>query len=416
MKKLLLIVSCLLLLIILSFLLIKSPLARKFNSKGLQFYGSSDYTKAEEFFIKSLKWKKNYEEGLINLTKCEIELKNYDKAWETLEKLKNISSGHAETTALEGQLYVIKQDFETALELLNRSIATDSLLAYAYFYRGIANANLGNLEAAANDYNKAQELDKTNKEALQRGVVILSRLENFEGAITKYNKLLELDPTNTRAYFERGNFKMKIGDFAGAAEDFGQTIKLDNTLAEAYYNRGKSNVNLERFEEAIPDFVRSAELNFKNAGAYYNAGLASLKISRLEDARKYLLQCIKADEQNEHTSMAYHLLGVMEMMRGRNEASIGYFDHSIKLDSAFSDSYYNRAIAYGMLKDYRPAIRDLNKCIELGNVSADVYFARGVNKISLSNFAAGCDDLKEAQKMGHQQAAEMRDQYCRQYP
>ena len=60
-------------------------------------------------------------------------------------------------------------------------------------------------------------------------------------------------------------------------------------------------------------------------------------------------------------------------------------------------------------------ISDLNKCISLGNTSSDVYFARGVNKISLGKYSTGCLDLVKAQELGHQKAASMRKQYCKQF-
>lgn len=415
MKKLLLITLLAVILILSGILLIRTPMARKMNEKGLQYFSNTEYNQAEKYFAKALQWKGNYKEGIINLTKCQLELQKPDQAEETIEKLVLVLPNHAETLGLQGQLLVSRKKYKEAIKVLNKSIATDSLLAYAYFYRGISHANLGNLEAAAVDFLKAQELDKANEEALKKGALILSRLKNFEAAITNYDKLLELNPLNTQAYFQRGNFKMQIGDYPGAIDDFGQTIKLDNTLAEAYYNRGRSYATLEEFKEAIADFVRSAELNFKAAGAYYNSGLASLKINDLDKAKEYLLKCIALDKKKEHASKAFHLLGVLEMMRENSSTSIGYFNRSIKLDSTFADAYFNRGIAYGMMKEYRKAIRDLNTCIKLGNTSPDVYFARGVNKISLFNYAAGCDDLAKAEELGYEKASNMRKQYCKQF-
>jgi len=403
-------------LLILILCILKNPIARKSNEKGLQYYSKSEFDKAEKYFLKAVFWKRKYQEGLINLVKCRLEQQQLERSGQTLNKLAKLSPDQAETLGLQGQLLVLLKDFQGALEKLNESIAKDSILAYTYFYRGIANANLGLLEAASADYLKAQILEKTNKKALEKRAIVLSRLNNFEAAITNYDKLIELDPSNTMAFFQRGNFKMQIGDYPGAIEDFTQTIALDNTIPEAYYNRGKSYASLEKFSEAISDFNRSAEFHFKTAGSFYNSGLASLKINNLKKAKEYLLQCITFDKMSEHTSKAYHLLGVLEMMQSNNAASIGYFNRSIKLDSTFSDAFYNRGIAFGMMKEYQKAIHDLNKCIELGNTSPDVYFARGVNKISLSNYSAGCVDLAKAEELGHLQAIAMRKQYCKQFP
>ena len=416
MKKAVLFMISILISLVVLFFLLKTPMARKNNEKGLQYFASSEFDKAQKYFTKTIVWKRNYREGWINLVKCQLEQQQIDRAQMSLSRLIGIAPDRAETLGLEGQLLVIRKDFQAALEKLNQSIARDSLLAYTYFYRGMANANLGRLEAAAADYLKAQDLDHENTEALEKRGIILSRLNNFEAAISNYDRLLELDPSNTMAFFNRGSFKMQIGNYAGAIEDFSQAITLDKAMSEAFYNRGKSFAALENYAEAILDFNRSAELNYKIAGANYNAGLASLKLNDLKGAKKCLLTCISTDKQNEHTGKAYHLLGVLEMMQNNNSASISYFNRSIELDSAFPDAYYNRGIAYGMMKEYNKAINDLNTCISLGNSSPDVYFARGVNKISLSDYAGGCADLTKAEKSGHQQAISMRKQYCKQYP
>lgn len=415
MKRVLIIALPVLLALVAIIWLARTPLARSNNEKGLEYYSQADYNQAEKYFTKALKWKKDYSEGLINLVKCQLEMQKLTGARNTLEKLIGISPDNAETLALRGQLFVMSQQYEEALLVLDKAIATDSLLAYSYFYRGIAHANLNRLEDAAADYLKARELDKTNTEILHKGAIVLSKLENFEAAITNYNQLLELDPDNTEALFNRGNFKMQIGDFPGAISDFSNTIELDKQQAEAYFNRGKSYTALEKYEEAIADFKRSAALKFKTSGALFNSGLASLKLNKFREAKDLLLQCIASDHQNEQSPKAYHMLGVLEMMQNNNEASIGYFNQSIALDSTFSDVYYNRGISFGIMKEYEKALKDLNKSIDLGNKSPDVYFARGVNKISLSEYAEGCEDLAKAEKMGHQQAASMRSQYCKNY-
>lgn len=413
MKKAIILIIALLVALFVTYLVVRTPIARSMNAKGLESFKKTEFSVAENYFAKALRWKKNYSDALINLVKSQLEQQKPDEAKANLQKLIARSPLHAETEGLQGQIMVMEENYKGAIDKLTAAIKADSLLAYAYFYRAIANANLDNLEAAAEDYLKAQTLDRSNKEAFEKGAIVFGRLENFNAAILNYDKLLELDPSNTEAFFKRGTFKMKISDHKGAIADFNQAIKLNPNNPEAYFNRGTSYATMQELEKAIPDYEKAAAMNFKTAKAYYNSGLASHKLQRYDDAMKYLQKAIRADEAKEYSGMAYYILGVTEMMRNKSAKAIEYFNESIKIDANSADAYFNRAIAYGAMLEYQKAIQDLDKCIALGKKSSDVYYARGVQRISLNNFQDGCADISEAVKMGSQQAVAIQQQYCK---
>ncbi len=394
---------------------IKSPISRSINEKGLNSYHANEYQLAEKYFRKALLWKRTSSVAMINLIKSQLAQEKTTDARKVLEKLKKIIPPQAETFGLEGQLLVMEDQFEASISFLNQAIERDSLLSYAYYYRGIARANLNDLDGAAGDYLTAQKLDQANIDALKKGAIVLSKLENFEAAIESYNKLLELDPSNTDAFLNRGSFKMKIFDYPGAIDDFTSAISLDDKQAEAYFNRGKSYANAEAYEKAITDFNKAAQLNYNIAGSNYNSGLASLRLNQPQEAKKYLSKALKSDTESKHSGNAYHLLGVMEMMQNKNGDAIDYFDKAIEIDPTYADAFYNRGIAYGLLQKPQKALNDLNKCLELGKNSSDVYFAMGVQKINLNDFASGCKDLRTAADMGNKQASDMSKRYCKQH-
>lgn len=414
-RKVLVSICLVVIVIIIAYFSIRKPVADSLNQKGLSNYQENEYAIAEKYFKKSLLWKRNSSISIINLIKAQLAQEKIAEAREVLAKLIKLSPANAETYALEGQILVMENKFIDAIDILSLAIEKDGLLSYAYYYRGIARANLNDLDNAADDYLRARELDEGNIDILKEGAIVFSRLEDFETAIDNYNKLIELDPSNTDAFLKRGNFKMKIMDFEGAIPDFSSAIALDNKLAEAYFNRGKSYANTKAFEKAITDFNAASDLKYKVAGANYNSGLASLQLSQPENAKIYLNKCIKFDSESKHSANAYHLLGVMEMMQNRNDRALIYFNRSLEFDPENIDAYYNRGIAYGLLHMPQEALKDLNKCKQLGKNTADLYFALGVQKIGMNNFEEGCSDLKKASEMGYEQVSEMLTQYCKDY-
>lgn len=413
MKKVLLGLAIVLSLLLITYFIFHKQISENANKAGIELYNTEQYSDAAKSFRKAYKYDKGNFDAQLNLVRTLLVLKEYTDSEELLLKMAELFPENAEGIALKGQLLTLQEKFEEALLFLNRAIELQDDLAFAYYYRGIVKANLNDLDGAAADYKKAQEIDQSNIDALEQRATILSQLMDYEEAIKNYNRLIEADPSNTNAFINRGNFKMEINDYSGAVEDFTAALELDDQLSDVYFNRGKSFAKNEDYDMAIPDFKMAIKLDYKIAGANFNIGLAYLKLNQPGEAEKYLKNCIKYDKKSEHTAKAYYMLGVMQLMQNKNQAAVDYFNSSIKTDAANADTYFNRSIAYGILKKPQLALDDLNTCIKLGMKTSDVYFALGVNKISLNNFGAGCADLKVAKEMGHERAEQMRNQYCK---
>jgi tetratricopeptide (TPR) repeat protein len=416
MKRIVFSLIILAVLLVLGFFLFHGKLSENANQKGIEFYNTGDFEQAMEAFKKAARFDKTNSHARINLVKTFLILKKFDHAESQLDLMDIAFTENAEILGLRGQLLTLEEKYEDAVKMLNRSIDLRNDLAFVYYYRGIAKANLDDLKGAADDYRRSQELDATNIDALEQRAIVLSQLSDFNEGIKNYNKLIELDPSNTEAYLNRGNFKMEIGDNQGAIRDYDNALKLNTKLGEAYFNRGKCYADLEEYSGALADFLNSEKHDFKQAASLYNAGLAELKLNHPGKAEEYLKLTIKYDRNNQYLANAYQLLGVIRMMSADYPAAIQNFSKTLALNDAHAEAYYNRGVTYGLTGEYLKAVGDLEKSRKLGKNNADVFFALGVNKISLNNFDGGCADLKKSEEMGHSQAGQMRLQYCKNYP
>ena len=79
---------------------------------------------------------------------------------------------------------------------------------------------------------------------------------------------------------------------------------------------------------------------------------------------------------------------------------------------SFFFGYYNRAYIKLRLKDYKSAIEDLNKAIELEPEFAEAYFNRGLTKIFLDDTEGGAIDLSSAGELGIHGAYNIIKRYC----
>ncbi len=77
-----------------------------------------------------------------------------------------------------------------------------------------------------------------------------------------------------------------------------------------------------------------------------------------------------------------------------------------------ADDYFNSGNAKNELQNYKGAIEDYNKAIELNPKLASAYLGRGLAKILLGQKDDGCLDLSKAGELGEASAYETIKELC----
>ena len=112
------------------------------------------------------------------------------------------------------------------------------------------------------------------------------------------------------------------------------------------------------------------------------------------------------------TSKEYLNKGVRKVNLQDYRGAIVDYNKAIELNPNYADAYYNKGIAKTNLQDYQGAIEDYNKAIELNSNFENAYYNRGIDKIKLSLKDSGCLDLSKAGELGDKEAYDMIKKYC----
>lgn len=171
-------------------------------------------------------------------------------------------------------------------------------------------------------------------------------------------------------------------DYADALDSCTQSLRLKPAVDRTYVARSQIYVQLRRFEDAMQDANKAIEINKKNGEAL---GLRCEVKRRLRDFRGAIRDC----------DAALHI-GARSFLKQR-----------------LSYTYAERGLAKGGLKNYKSALADLNKSIEIDKKNGFAHLGRGVIKIESGISARnGCEDLSKAGELGETQAFELIQTYC----
>jgi tetratricopeptide (TPR) repeat protein len=172
------------------------------------------------------------------------------------------------------------------------AIVAKTPTAQAHHHRGIAYAQLGQMEPARRDFEQAIQLGlKEPGVYINRGAV-LQRGGKIAEAIADYTRAIELDPNSARAYDNRSSARAALGQLDESLADSDAAIRIDPAFAEAYNNRGVTRRMKGDYAAAIEDYSQAIELFPDYAAAFANRGYARKQLrefgATIEDYEKAL--------------------------------------------------------------------------------------------------------------------------------
>jgi len=144
----------------------------------------------------------------------------------------------ADLTPLEAarDIYNNNPGFQDLLfEYLDKAISENPNSVEALMLRGNVHLDMGNYEAAMEDYRRAVKIAPESGELHQKLGVILLELERIDEAIAELQKALELGYDNASLHFTLGRAYEAKGELKKALEHHKKSVKLDpRSISRSY--------------------------------------------------------------------------------------------------------------------------------------------------------------------------------------
>ena len=207
-----------------------------------------------------------------------------------------------------------------------------------------------------------------NNKTLRKTFRLIDKKENFIKALDILNDFIAKDTTNAEAYWQRAKCLRRKGDYEKAFVDIQNSIRLDSNNAEAFTELGTIYAMTKKIDFALESYNKSIAIDQQYFPAFNNRG--ALYYFFLNDNENALADYNNAIKLNPKDDNAYYNRGIIYRLKGQNEKAIIDLTFSLKFKPKIKmcKIFYERALCYENLKQYKKAIEDYEKAIKYNTI------------------------------------------------
>ena len=184
-------------------------------------------------------------------------------------------------------------EYNSAINVLTKSIKIKQDNEESFFYRGLANRRLGKHSEAINDFTKSLEINENVDSYIERGKSYNS-LKIYKNALNDLNFAYKLIPFNNfRELYEYDVFHNRGIAFYGLKKYItsvvylSKAIKLKENGWNVFHNRGLAYFYLENWQKSNSDYKEAIKRNPDNENLLICYGQLSLINIKLKNCLLY---------------------------------------------------------------------------------------------------------------------------------
>lgn len=174
-------------------------------------------------------------------------------------------SACSEQKVNQADAYFERGQYELAAQTYSENLKSNPGDVKMIYNRGRAFQEMGNLEQAQADFEKAFEIEPNNTQVLLSLAAIQLEQKNFASALLYATKAEEIAGAPAMASYLKGRSLHGLGMPEDALKAYGTAIQLDKEFGQAYFTRGMLKVALERKKQACEDFQLATSLEYPGA-------------------------------------------------------------------------------------------------------------------------------------------------------
>ena len=264
-----------------------------------------------------------------------LKTRNYRNAAIEFEHATAIDTTYAEAFYLLGQSYAKLEEYDNAIDALERTRQLGML-------RDRVAANLAILH--------------------QNSALTLYGQRKYKEAIAAFGKSLELNPQNARALYNLGLCHNRLNDAASARGAYERAIEADPGYANPHKSLGDLHRAGRNHTAAAAAYRQAIAVDPDYAAAYVGLAQVHIATSDLDKALPMLQKAVQVDPQ---FAESYLLLGNVLIRLGRSGEAVQYLRKAVSFTPKNPEAHYRLGEAYLAGGDHARAIAAANAALEL---------------------------------------------------
>jgi serine/threonine protein kinase/Flp pilus assembly protein TadD len=325
-----------------------------------------------------------------------------------LERDPNYALAYAGSGEAQWRLYELTQDgtlVERADTNCKRSIAQSGGVASGHVCLGLVYTGTGRYVDAANEFERAIQLDATNDDAYRGLGSVYQHLGKFEQAEKTYLRAIQLRPQYFGGYAWLGALYWSRARYEDAARMFTTQIALAPDNYRGYNNLCGMYIYQGRYADAIPQAQRSIAIE-PNADGYSNLGTAYFFLGQFADAvatYKTAIATLDSDYAvwGNLAEAYYWQQGARGQAFETYKKAISLTQASIRVNPKDAYALYHAALYYAMQQQRAPALTYLQRAVELTPNDPELLFTAGKIYAQLGQKSEAIASLRAALSAGY---------------
>lgn len=288
-------------------------------------------------------WNQEYEYALNDWNKVLAIDPNY--------KIDNSCKAHAENVMAE--IDYDNEEYVKAVDKWNKVLEIDPEYQINYFDKAYAESEAGQYENAIDDYTIYINNNPDSSAAYNNRGVCKYEQGDYDDAINDYNKSLELEPNDCICLNNRANAYYKNNEYEKAVNDWNKILELNPEYEIDYFDKADAEYEIEKYSDTIDDYTMHLASYSDDAGAFNNRGLCKNKLKDYKDAIKDYNKAIKLEPKNtiyiNNRADAYY-------WNDEYEKAVKDWNQVLKIDSEYPIYYFEKAYAENEIGLYEDAL------------------------------------------------------------
>ncbi|MEK6615359.1 MAG: tetratricopeptide repeat protein [Bacteroidota bacterium] len=194
--------------------------------------GSLNDSSAREMFDEKFCWKEAvvaYKES-----SSKVRFNDFQGALDEIQKAIQLCPDSANYLGIRGRAYLGLGNYEFAMKDFDKAISLSKKSIHAYFGRGVAYYLKDEWQEAFNDLSKAIQLNDRFADAYLYRAYTCEGMEKNQSALFDYQQVQRLKPGDALAFFRSGLLKDSMDDIKGACNDFNRAASMGHSEAQDY--------------------------------------------------------------------------------------------------------------------------------------------------------------------------------------